>query len=112
MTKGFTLKIPEANTWYSVWDLIASEPGFDPTFTNTPYVASNVMELTMTVPAGAPAVNLLLGHRNVKPTGPPDFIVADTKTLQSRAGANVISLKDIMVNGAAGADFNLVVSSR
>ena len=46
MTRDWTFTLSNANQWYNLWTLIASDPSYtDPTFTHAPYIPSNVKEL-------------------------------------------------------------------
>lgn len=56
MTRDFSLALANANQWYSLWDLIVASYGinWDPTFSNGPYVPSEVCSLkTQNVTAGS-----------------------------------------------------------
>ncbi|SRR6266571_5386566 len=92
MTKIFNLTLAANNTWYNLWDIIiASIPEFDQTFSNTPYIPSEVCELKwQNQTAGS---NIYRTESISDPYAATGFITQGYAWDVDRADRNVIELK-------------------
>src|SRR6266478_7371841 len=94
MTKIFNLTLTASNTWYNLWDLIKAsfiDPVFDPTFSQTPYIPSEVCELKWQ--NQTPGSNIFRTEKINDPYTATGFITQGYAWDVDRADRNIIELK-------------------
>lgn len=97
MTGLFNLILTNANQWYSLWDLIVAAQGldFDPTFSQSPVIASEVCELKWQNQLAGSTIYRATGN-NQPPNDPytaTGFITQGFAWDVDRAKRNIIELK-------------------
>lgn len=89
MTRDFTFQIPNSGQWYNLWDdFIARQIGFDPTFSNSPYLTNMVSSLEYQ--NQTPGANIQVSD-NKKSVG---FNLSGASWDRITSNANTIDLKN------------------
>ncbi len=112
MTRSWVFTLAAAGTWYNLWyDLITKDPAFlDATFTNAPFIPSQVCELQIQSPSTLnPGVVLNVSYDGKKEGGTElTSGVADLR----RSNRNLIGLKQCYIKSdTAGGIANVVISA-